>query len=70
MLDIWWDIEIALPNGWYDTKRREYRYSKQPRCVSGKYGLPLSDIDAKKHRLAMTPMNEDTLPTKDMNKIG
>ena len=25
LLDILWDIEIALPNGWYDTKRREYR---------------------------------------------
>jgi hypothetical protein len=25
VLDIWWDIEIALPNGWYDTERREYR---------------------------------------------
>ena len=24
VLDIWWDIEIALPNGWYDTEWREY----------------------------------------------
>ena len=25
LLEIWWDIEIALPNGWYDTEQREYR---------------------------------------------
>ena len=57
MLDIFWHIKIALPNGWYNTERREYGYSKQPSCDGGKYGLPLSGIDAKKHRLAMTPTN-------------
>ena len=24
LLDIWWDIEIALPNGWYNTEWMEY----------------------------------------------
>ena len=57
VLDIWWDLEIVLPNGWYDTERREYRYSKQPSCVGGKYTLPLSGTDTRKHRSLMTATN-------------
>ena len=56
LLDIWWDIDTALTNGdpiWNGGST----IHRQPSCVGGKYGLPLSGTDAKKHRLAMTPTN-------------
>ena len=56
LLDIWWDIDIALPNG-DPIRNRGSTIRRQPSCVGGKYGLPLSGTDAKKHRLAMTPTN-------------
>ena len=71
LLDIWWDIEIALPNAWYDMEWRKYTYCQQPSCVGGKYGLPLSGTDARKHQSVMTPINgRDTSLTKHMHKIG
>ena len=56
LLYFWWDIEIALPNGWYNMEQREYTIYSQV-VVGGKYGFPLSGTDAKKHRSVMTPMN-------------
>ena len=54
VLDIWLDIDIALPNC-DPIQNRGSTIRRHPSCVGDKYGLPLSGTDAKKHRLAITP---------------
>ena len=46
-------------------------YTQPSSSVGGKYGIPCSGIDARKHRLVLTPTNgRDTSLSKHMHEIG